>query len=239
MNKHVLMVVTSVARIESTGAPTGIWLEELAAAYFRFRDAGWRVEIVSIAGGPGPLDPASLEAPWLTESGRRFLGESTAMAQLASTAPVAVAPSLSIAAIYLVGGAGTAWDFPGNEALAALIERVHNNGGVVSGVCHGVLGLSKARAPDGRALVANRRVTGVSNAEEKIVGLDTIVPQLPEDTLRTLGAQYSCAAEPFAAHVVRDGRLLTGQNPASVASLAESIIAMLEDSSLGLDCKAG
>jgi putative intracellular protease/amidase len=237
--KHVLMIVTSVARIVSTGAPTGIWLEELAAAYFRFRDAAWRVEIVSIAGGPGPLDPASLEAPWLTESGRRFLSDSTAMAQLASTASVAVASSQGITAIYLVGGVGTAWDFPGNEALAALIERVHSDGGVVSGVCHGVLGLTKARAPDGRALIANRRVTGVSNVEEKIVGLDAIVPHLPEETMRSLGAQYSCAAEPFGAHVVRDGRLLTGQNPASAAPLAEAVIATLEESSLGLDCKTG
>ena len=237
MNKHVLMIVTSVARIASTGAPTGIWLEELAAAYVRFRDAGWRVEIVSIAGGPGPLDSASLEAPWLTESGQRFLADSTAMAQLASTAPVAVASPLSVAAIYLVGGAGTAWDFPGNEALAALIERVHSDGGVVSGVCHGVLGLAKARTPQGHSLVANRLVTGVSNAEEKIVGLDRIVPQLPEDTLRALGARYSCAVEPFGAHVVRDGQLLTGQNPASAAPLAAAIIAMLEASSLGMDCK--
>jgi len=230
MIKHVLMVVTSVARIASTGAPTGIWLEELAAAYFRFRDAGWRVEIVSIAGGPGPLDPASLEAPWLTESGRRFLSDSTATAQLASTAPVGVTSPLSIDVIYLVGGAGTAWDFPDNEALAALIERVHCDGGVISGVCHGVLGFAKAHTSNGRALVANRRVTGVSNVEEKIVGLDAIVPQLPEQTLRGLGAEYSCAAEPFGAHVVRDGRLLTGQNPASAALLAETIIDMLKGS---------
>src|SRR5256885_1164478 len=96
MLRHVVMVVTSVARIESSGAPTGIWLEELAVAYFRFRDAGWHVEIVSTSGGPGPLDPASLEAPWLTESGRRFLADSRATAQLNSTAPVTTALRMDI-----------------------------------------------------------------------------------------------------------------------------------------------
>jgi putative intracellular protease/amidase len=225
---RVLMVVTSVAWIASTGAPTGIWLEELAAAYFRFRDAGWHVEIVSIAGGSGPLDPASLEAPWLTDSGRRFLADAGATAHLASTAPVETALQMGLDAIYLVGGAGTAWDFPGNETLTKLIERVHANGGIVSGVCHGVLGLTTARDASGNALVANRRVTGVSDLEEKIVGFDTVVPLLPEQTLRRLGADYSCATEAFGAHVVRDGRLLTGQNPASAGPLAEAIIDLLD-----------
>lgn len=224
MSKNVLMIVTSLSRIAASGAPTGIWLEELAAAYNLFRDAGCRVKMLSIAGGAAPLDPASLAAPWITDSGRRFLSDSTAMAQLGATASVAQAPQSGIDVLYLVGGAGTAWDFPDNEALAALVERVDRAGGIVSAICHGVLGLAKARTADGRAFVAGRRVTGVSNAEEKVVGLDKIVPLLPEDTMRRLGAHYSCATEPFGAHVVGDGRLLTGQNPASAGPLATAIL---------------
>jgi putative intracellular protease/amidase len=227
MIKRILMVGTSVTRIESTSAPTGIWLEELAAAYFRFVDAGFAVAIVSIAGGAAPLDPMSLEAPWLSEAGQRFLTDEVAMSKLASTEPIADIDITQIDAVYLVGGAGAAWDFPTSAALAEVIEHSHEHGRVVAGVCHGVLGLTTARRPDGRSILEGRRVTGVSDAEERLVGFDEVVPMLPERAMRKLGATYSCADEPFGVHTVRDGLVLTGQNPASAAPLAEAIVEVL------------
>src|SRR5690606_31441221 len=167
------------------------------------------------------------EAPWLTPAGQRFLGDAHAMQLLESTPRLQDVDAESIDAVYLVGGAGSAWDFPTDAALARLIESLNRRGGILGGVCHGVLGLTAARGPDGKFLVAGRKVTGVSDAEEKLIGYDTVVPSIPERRMRELGARYSCAAEPFGAHVVRDGNLITGQNPASAEPLAEAILEAL------------
>lgn len=223
MTKRILMVVTSHDTLGESGAPTGIWLEELAASYYVFADAGADITIAAPRAGIAPLDPASLEVPWLTESGQRFLKDAAAMARLAGCSSLAALRPLDFDAAYLVGGAGTAWDFPGDAALAAVVEGLWRAGRPVSGVCHGVLGLTAACDKDDRSIIAGRAVTGISNAEEAMTGYDKLVPVLPESRLRDLGGRYSCAA-PLAAHVVRDGLLLTGQNPASAGPLAQAVV---------------
>lgn len=224
MSKHILMVVTSNDRLGDHGGATGTWLEELAAAYYTFVDAGHKVSIASTRGGNAPLDPGSLQEPWLTNTGRRFQQDPQASGALRDTLSIEDTAAAAYDAVFLVGGAGTAWDFPASAALTRLIETLERSDRVVAGVCHGVLGLTTARCSHGKALVAGRAVTGVSNAEERAIGYDKIVPLLPEDRMNQLGARYSCAAEPFQSHVVRDGKLLTGQNPASAAPLAAEVL---------------
>lgn len=224
--KRVLLVLTSHAELGMTGRPTGAWLEELAAAYWTFDDAGLAVEIASPKGGEAPLDPMSKEAPWIGAAGKRFLADAHARGSLAATRELRGMEAADFDAIYIVGGAGAAFDFPGDVALGGLVSELFRRGAPVAAVCHGVLGLLAARREDGTELVRNRRVTGVSNAEEAAVQYTQIVPLLPENALIGLGANYS-AAEPFAAHVVRDGNLMTGQNPASAAPLAGAVNAYL------------
>lgn len=224
--KRILMVVSSHERLGESDTPTGAWLEELAAAYWEFVDAGCAVDVASPRGGRAPLDPLSLAAPWLTASGSRFLADPTAMSKVERSLATHAADAEDYAAIYLVGGVATAWDFPADAGIRALVERLHATRRPVAGVCHGVLGLTSARDAEGRPIVAGRAVTGVSNAEEVATGFDRIVPVFPENRLSELGGRYSCAA-PFECHVQADGNVLTGQNPASAGPLARAVLTSL------------
>ena len=143
MKKPIALILTSHATLGSSGSGTGTWLEELAAAYYAFVDAGREAQLVSVAGGSAPIDPMSLDAPWKLALGQRFLDDASAMAALQSTAKLSDASSDTFAAIFLVGGAGTVWDFPNNPPLRSLIEKLNLDNRVVAGVCHGVCGLRK------------------------------------------------------------------------------------------------
>jgi len=227
MSDSVLFVLTSHADLGDTGQKTGTWLEELAAAYYVMVDAGYDVELASVRGGEAPLDPASLDDPWLTDAGRRFQADAKATAALAATARLADVSPDAFDAIYYVGGAGAAWDFPNDADVRRLAEAVDRAGGLVSAVCHGVLGLTSALTVDGKPLVAGREVTGVSNQEEELTTFDKVVPVLPESRLVELGGIYGCAAEPFGAYVAVDGNLVTGQNPASAPFVAQVLVEKL------------
>lgn len=223
MSDSVLFVLTSHAELGDTGQKTGTWLEELAAAYFVLVDAGHDVQLASVQGGAAPLDPASLDDPWLTDAGKRFQADAKASAALAATPRLADVSADGFDAIYYVGGAGAAWDFPVDADVRRLAEAIDRAGGVVSAVCHGVLGLTTARTADGKPLVAGRDVTAVSNKEEELTTFDKVVPVLPESRLVELGGLYGCASEPFGAHVAVDGNLVTGQNPASAPLVARAV----------------
>jgi putative intracellular protease/amidase len=231
MNR-VLLVVSSCRRMTgkssatAESAETGAWMEELAASYYAFADEGCEVRIGSPLGGDAPVDPLSLEEPWLTANGRRFLADPVAMGKLHDSLPLQAVNPSDWSALYLVGGAAAAWDFPVDPHLARLVQQLLAAHRPVAAVCHGVLGLTGARNAQGRSVVAGRAVTGVSNAEERMTGFDKLVPLLPEDRLQELGAVYSCAP-PFQERVVSDGTLFTGQNPASAAPLARAVIASL------------
>jgi putative intracellular protease/amidase len=227
MNKSVLMVLTSQSQLGDTGNLTGSWVEELAAPYYVFQDSGLTVELATATGGEAPLDPASLDDPWLTAAGKRFMGDAEAQNALKSTTKLSEIDAAKFAAVFCVGGAGAAWDFPVDADLRNIVEHIHSSGGVVSAVCHGVLGLAGAQGADGKPLVSGRRVTAVSNVEEELTTFDKVVPILPESRLTELGAVYSKAAEPFGEHVVVDGKIVTGQNPASAALAAQSILKLL------------
>lgn len=227
MPRSVLFVLTSHADLGDTGQKTGTWLEELASAYYVFVDAGHDVRLASVRGGAAPLDPASLDDPWLTDAGRRFQGDAAASAAIANTRRLADVSPDGFDAIYYVGGAGAAWDFPVDADVRRLAEAIDRAGGVVSGVCHGVLGLTSAQVADGRPLVSGREVTAVSNKEEELTTFDKVVPVLPESRLVELGGIYGCAAEPFGAHVAVDGNLVTGQNPASAPFVAQAVLERL------------
>lgn len=227
MDRSALFVLTSHADFGDTGGKTGTWLEELAAAYYPLVDAGVRVGLASVHGGPAPIDPASLEAPWLTESGERFQADGEASGALADTVALSAIDPGQFDAVYFVGGAGAAWDFPTDPAVRAVIESIDRRSGIVSAVCHGVLALANATKADGTPFVAGRNVTAVSNVEEELTTFDKVVPVLPESRLVELGGLYSKAAEPFGAHVVADENIVTGQNPASAPLVAGHILRLL------------
>jgi putative intracellular protease/amidase len=221
----ILMVVPSYSKLPN-GAATGLWLEELAASYWVLVDAACTVALASPEGGEAPVDPLSLEEPWLTAAGKRFRGDAAAMKLLTHTLRLDAIDATEWQGIYLVGGAATAWDYPASKPLARLVSELYSKGHPVAGVCHGVLGLAAARNAAGAPIVAGHSITGISNAEETLTGFDKIVPVLPESRLRELGGRYSCAA-PFESHVVADGMLLSGQNPASAGPLAQALLTAL------------
>ncbi|WP_018262669.1 type 1 glutamine amidotransferase domain-containing protein [Methylobacterium sp. WSM2598] len=220
----ILMIATSAATMGDPAKPTGVWFEELATPYCAFVDAGAAVTLASIAGGPVPIDPRSVKPKGENEAAvERFLGDAAASKALAETPAIAAIDAEADDAVFLPGGHGTMVDLPESAALAALLGKAWAQGKVVAAVCHGPAGLVNAKAETGAPLVQGRRVTGFSDSEERAVGLDAAVPFLLETRLRELGGVYGRAADfhPFA---VADGRLVTGQNPASSALTARLVL---------------
>jgi putative intracellular protease/amidase len=238
MSNVFLLVLTSHRELGTTGNKTGSWLEELAAPYWRFVDAGFRVVLASPKGGVAPLDPMSLEEAWISPAGRRFLTDPGAGDALKHTVALDQIDSAGMDGIFLVGGTATTWDFPHNATLKRIIEEFHPQGKVIAGVCHGVIGLIQAVDRNGEPLVKNRQLTAISNAEDVMMGVDKVVPVLPEDMLRKLRAIYSATA-PFAEHVVCDPPFFTGQNPASADALAVKIVAHVQKKSTHAAAHAG
>jgi putative intracellular protease/amidase len=210
------MVLTSHDKFGTTGRPTGFWLEELTAPLRAFRDAGLAVDLTSVRGGRPPVDPAST-ADTAADPGLDAL--------LADLPPLASVDPAGYDAVFLVGGHGTMWDFPADESLARIVSTIAGSG-VVAAVCHGAAGLLGATTPAGDPLVAGRTVTGFSDAEEVLAGATDGLPFSLEQRLTALGAVVEVGA-PFTPTVRRDGRLLTGQNPASSASLAAAVVDVL------------
>jgi putative intracellular protease/amidase len=223
MMKNVLFVLTSRDTLGDTGKPTGSWLEELASPYYTLTDAGHAVTLASIQAGRAPIDPMSLQAPWITEAGRRFQADAAAQAKLRATPALAMVRSSDFDAVYLIGGTGTVWDFPQNHALGGILADISARKGIVAAVCHGVAGL--LNPVNGKPFAAGRELTAISNAEDEMGGFDKIVPFLPETALAATGATVKVGA-PFEANVVQDGRLITGQNPASAGLVAQRMLAM-------------
>jgi putative intracellular protease/amidase len=222
----ILMVVTSHDRLGDTGQKTGFWLEEFAAPYYTFLDAGAVVTIASPKGGEPPLDPKSALPENQTELTKRFLADITAQAELASTKKLAAVTADDFDAIFYPGGHGPMWDMPDNATSIALIEAFVKSGKPVGAVCHAPVALVNVRGQDGKYLVKGKRVTGFSNVEEEAVGLTEVVPFLLEDRLKERGGIYSKATN-WAPYVQVDGKLVTGQNPASSAPGAQALLKLL------------
>lgn len=223
----ILIVLTSHAQLGNTGQKTGFWLEELAAPYYRFIDAGAQVSLASPAGGQPPLDPKSSEKDAQTEATQRFESDDVAIRALSNTLPLSQMNINAYDAVFYPGGHGPLWDLANDLHSVHLIEQTLQAHKPVALVCHapGVLGQVKDAA--GTSIVAGKSVTGFSNSEEESVGLTDTVPFLVEDMLKEKGGNYS-KAEDWHVHVQQDGLLITGQNPASSAATADALLKALK-----------
>ncbi|MDR3431219.1 MAG: type 1 glutamine amidotransferase domain-containing protein [Rouxiella aceris] len=224
----ILMVLTSHDKLGNTGHKTGFWLEELAAPYYVFKDAGAEITLASPQGGNPPLDPKSNEPDFQTEETHRFEADSAAMAQLASTVRLDSVSQADYDAVFYPGGHGPLWDLAEDKHSIALIEAFLAANKEVAFVCHAPGVLRHVKTPAGKPLVEGKKVTGFTNTEEEAVGLTEIVPFLVEDELIAKGGIYSKGAD-WSSYVVSDGLLITGQNPMSSTATAEQLIKQLAE----------
>jgi len=227
MVMKILMVLTSHDKLGDTGRKTGFWLEELAAPYFVFKDAGADIVLASPKGGQPPLDPKSNEPSFQTDLTHRFEVDTAAKAQLASTVRLDSVKQDDYNTVFYPGGHGPLWDLADDENSVKLLESFLAAGKTVAVVCHSTGALRHVKAPDGRLLVAGKTVTGFTNGEEEEVELTKVVPFLVEDEMIRLGATFS-KVKNWGVHTVADGQLITGQNPASSGPAAELLIETLK-----------
>ena len=221
----ILMVLTSHDKLGDTGRKTGFWLEEFAAPYYTFLDAGAAVTLASPKGGQPPIDPVSDTPEGQTDWTRRFKQDPAAQDALASTSRLADVTVGEYDAVFYPGGHGPMWDLAEDPHSIALIEAFYGAGKPVAAVCHAPGVLHRVRF-EGQPLVKGKRVTGFTNGEEEAVHLTKVVPFLVEDELKRLGALYEKAAD-WVSFVVTDGNLVTGQNPASSRAGAQALLKLL------------
>ena len=222
----ILMVLTSHDQLGDTGKKTGFWLEEFAAPYYVFKDAGAQIVLASPKGGQPPLDPKSDEADAQTAATRRFRGDAESAAALAQTHRLAEVVDQSFDAVFYPGGHGPLWDLAEDRDSIRLIETTFAAGKPLAAVCHAPAVFKHTKNADGAPLVQGKSVTGFSNSEEAAVGLTSVVPFLVEDMLKSNGAHYQNESD-WQAFAITDGNLVTGQNPASSEAAAEAVLALL------------
>ncbi len=218
----ILMVLTSHDQLGNTGRKTGFWLEEFAAPYFVFRDAGVELTLASPKGGQPPIDPKSDEKENQTPAMGRFKQDQAAQKALSQTVRLADMRAENFDTIFYVGGHGPMWDLVDNIDSIALIESFYNSGKPVAAVCHSPAVLHRVTY-QGAPMVQGKRVTGFANTEEEAVHLTDVVPFLVEDELKRIGARYEKAPD-WESFAVVDGRLVTGQNPASSTAAAQALL---------------
>ncbi|MCM2571668.1 type 1 glutamine amidotransferase domain-containing protein [Achromobacter xylosoxidans] len=224
---NILIVLTSHDTLGDTGRKTGFWLEEFAAPYYAFLDAGATLTLASPQGGQPPLDPKSDDPDAQTDDTRRFRQDAEAQRRLANTRRLAEVQAADYDAVFYPGGHGPLWDLAEDARSVSLIETMLAAGKPVAAVCHAPGVLRHAKTADGKPLVQGRQVTGFSNTEEAAVQLTAVVPFLVEDELAMLGGLYSKAAD-WQPHIVSDGLLITGQNPASSVGVAQALLERLK-----------
>lgn len=226
MTKKILVVLTSVEKYPNMNRATGLWLGEAVHFVKKVEEAGYEIDYVSPDGGYTPIDPHSLAMAdvidWEWYQKKEFMN-----CLGATLKPSDINPDDYIA-IYYTGGHGVIWDFPDNEALQLISQKIYENGGFVSSVCHGAVGLLNIKLSNGSLLIKDKEVTGFSNEEEKLAELDQFVPFLTETELIARGAIYKKADEPWATFAIADQRLITGQNPASGGAVADLLIVALK-----------
>ncbi|MEV7141881.1 type 1 glutamine amidotransferase domain-containing protein [Streptomyces tauricus] len=221
----VLIVLTSHDQLGDTGRKTGFWLEELAAPYYRFKEAGWDITLASPKGGQPPLDPKSNEIANQTDQTRRFEADPEATTALAHTLRLDSIAADDYDTVFYPGGHGPLWDLAEDAVSARLIETTLRSSKPLALVCHAPGVLRHTVNEDGTPLVQGRKLTGFTNTEEEGVQLTDVVPFLVEDELKSLGGIYSKIGD-WEPYVVQDGLLITGQNPASSDPAADALIAL-------------
>ncbi len=221
----ILMVLTSHERLADTGKKTGFWLEEFAAPYYTFLDAGCDITLASPAGGQPPLDPKSDEPAAQTDATRRFKEDKDAQEKLNHTKKLAEVNAKDFDAVFYPGGHGPLWDLAVSLDSIALIENFASQNKPIAFVCHAPAALKNVKSGEDY-FIKDKKVTGFSNSEEKAVGLYDDVPFLLEDMLKDRGAYYDKGAD-WSSFVITDGNLVTGQNPASSEATAQALLKVL------------
>ncbi|MGA6118383.1 type 1 glutamine amidotransferase domain-containing protein [Sphingobacterium anhuiense] len=225
-NLKVLVVLTSHDQLGDTGNKTGFWVEEFAAPYYVLADAGVNVTIASPKGGQPPIDPKSALPEFQTEATKRFDEDKELKIKLANSIPLKEISEQDYDAIFYPGGHGPLWDLTNDKTSIALIEAFWRNNKPVAAVCHAPGVLRFVKDTNGSSLVKGKKVTGFSNSEEEAVQLTNVVPFLVEDELVKLGGIYS-KGEDWSSYVLKDGNLITGQNPGSSEETAKELLALL------------
>jgi putative intracellular protease/amidase len=222
----IVIVLTSHNLLGDTGKPTGFWLEEFTAPYYVFKDAGADITVASPKGGQPPIDPKSDDPNNQTDSMERFKKDPATQKVLANTVKLADVKADDYDTVFYAGGHGPMWDLTNDKNSIALIESFYNAGKPVAAVCHGPCVLLKATC-EGQPLVKGKRVTCFTNDEEEAVGLTKVMPFLVEDELKRLGGRFEKVAN-WAVLTIVDGRLITGQNPASSGPTARELLKLLQ-----------
>ncbi|GAA0424412.1 type 1 glutamine amidotransferase domain-containing protein [Cocleimonas flava] len=225
-SKKILMVLTSHAELGDTGEKTGFWVEEFAAPYYTFVDAGVQITLASPAGGQPPIDPKSEMEDFQTASTKRFDEDKEAQALVANTHKLAEMKSSDFDAVFYPGGHGPLWDLTENADSIALIESFLADNKPIAAVCHAPAAFLNIKDADGEFFVKGKAVTGFTNTEEEAVELTDVVPFLLEDELVKRGGDYQKVSD-WNAFAIQDGLLISGQNPASSELAAEKLLAAL------------
>lgn len=223
----VLIVLTSHSDLGNTGKKTGFWVEEFAAPYYVMKDAGVDITLASPKGGQPPIDPKSEEPSNQTAATKRFYEDKELQKLLSNTTKLSEVSAEDFDAVFYPGGHGPLWDLSSDKNSIALIEKFWKDKKPVAAVCHAPSVLLNAKDENGEPLVKGKNVTGFTNSEEEAVELTDIVPFLLEDELKNKGGNYS-KKEDWASYVVTDGRLITGQNPASSEEAAKKLLELLQ-----------
>lgn len=222
----ILIVLTSHDKLGDTGNKTGFWLEEFAAPYYVFKDAGAEITLASPKGGQPPLDPSSDTDDAQTDATQRFKGDDKAQNALANTEILSKISASGFDAIFYPGGHGPLWDLAEDSDSKALIESFAENDRPIGAVCHAPAVFQHTVTADGKPFVSGKTVTGFTNSEEDTAGLSDVVPFLVEDMLKANGGDYK-KGEDWGSFVVVDGKLVTGQNPASSEEAAHKLLALI------------
>lgn len=228
-DKKILVIVTNHSNYPTRTDKTGLWVTELTHFYDVMSAAGFEMDIASPMGGRTPLDERSLGGLYLDKDAKKHLNDPAFMKKLNNTFAVANVKAEDYIAIYFTGGHGTMWDFKDNPDLESAAETIYNQGGYVSSVCHGAAALLNLKLPNGTPLIAGKKITGFSNTEEWLAGLKKEVPFLLQDKLIAQGADYQKALLPFTSYALRDGRVVTGQNPYSGKAVAKELLAAMKE----------
>lgn len=224
-SKRILMVVTSHDKLGDSGKDTGFWLPELTHPYYELKDNGYDVDVVSIRGGMAPVDAKSYNDQ--DPADERFLNDKELMSSIIRSKSISEVNAKDYVAVVYAGGSGTMWDFPENEHVLNISREIYEKGGVISAICHGPAAFVNLKLSNGEYLVKGKKVTAFTNAEEDAIQQTDILPFLLQDKFIERGAEF-VEANVWQENVVVDGRLVTGQNPASAAGVAHEIMKLLE-----------
>ncbi|WP_091985592.1 type 1 glutamine amidotransferase domain-containing protein [Pseudoalteromonas denitrificans] len=224
MSKRILMVLTSHSKLGNTGKKTGFWVEEFAAPYYEFIDAGFSVTLVTPKGGQAPIDPTSELTDFQTDATKRFNIDEIAQDLISNTCILSDINSDDFDGVFYPGGHGPLWDLTNNSQSIGLIESFLNANKPIAAVCHATAAFLNAKEKSGEFVVKNKAITGFSNTEEEAVQLTNVVPFLLEDELIKRGSDYQKISD-WHAFAIQDGLVITGQNPASSSIAAQKLLA--------------